>query len=243
EHFGRLDVLVNNAGVPPEVRTDILDATPQSFDRLIRVNLRGPYFLTQSAAKWMIEQRRADPSFRGCVINVSSVSAIVASVNRGEYCVSKAGLSMASQLWAVRLAEFGIDVYEVRPGVIATDMTAAVKTRYDGLIAGGLTLEKRWGTPDDVGRAVAVLARGEVAIRSLARRGDLLVGAGTVLNPDTAKRAVDAGAKFLVTPGFNPKTVRWAVDHGVAIVPGTSTPTDLEMAVDHGVTVVKFFPA
>src|SRR5438477_1359557 len=125
EHFGRLDVLVNNAGVPPEVRTDILDATPQSFDRLIRINLRGPYFLTQSAAKWMIEQRRADSSFRGCVVNVSSVSAIVASVNRGEYCVSKAGLSMASQLWAVRLAEFGIDVYEVRPGVIATDMTAA----------------------------------------------------------------------------------------------------------------------
>jgi 3-oxoacyl-[acyl-carrier protein] reductase len=162
ERFARLDVLVNNAGVPPEVRTDILDASPESFDRLIRINLRGPYFLTQSAAKWLIEQRRADPAFRGCVINVSSVSAIVASVNRGEYCVSKAGLSMASQLWAVRLAEFGIDVYEVRPGVIATDMTAAVKTRYDGLIAGGLTLEKRWGTPEDVGRAVAVLARGEM---------------------------------------------------------------------------------
>jgi NAD(P)-dependent dehydrogenase (short-subunit alcohol dehydrogenase family) len=162
ERFGRLDVLANNAGVPPEVRTDILDASPESFDRLIRINLRGPYFLTQAAAKWMIEQRRADASFRGCVINVSSVSAIVASVNRGEYCVSKAGLSMASQLWAVRLAEFGIDVYEVRPGVIATDMTAAVKQRYDGLIAGGLTLEKRWGTPEDVGRAVAVLARGEM---------------------------------------------------------------------------------
>jgi NAD(P)-dependent dehydrogenase (short-subunit alcohol dehydrogenase family) len=162
DRFGRLDVLVNNAGVPPEVRTDILDATPDSFDRLIRINLRGPYFLTQAAAKWMIEQRRADDSFRGCVINVSSVSAIVASVNRGEYCVSKAGLAMASQLWAVRLAEFGIDVYEVRPGVIATDMTAAVKARYDGLIAGGLTLEKRWGTPEDVGRAVAVLARGEM---------------------------------------------------------------------------------
>src|SRR3954447_5487930 len=162
ERFARLDVLVNNAGVPPEVRTDILEASPESFDRLIRINLRGPYFLTQSAAKWLIEQRRADPAFRGCVINVSSVSAIVASVNRGEYCVSKAGLSMASQLWAVRLAEFGIDVYEVRPGVIATDMTAAVKTRYDGLIAGGLTLEKRWGTPEDVGRAVAVLARGEM---------------------------------------------------------------------------------
>jgi NAD(P)-dependent dehydrogenase (short-subunit alcohol dehydrogenase family) len=162
ERFGRLDVLVNNAGVPPEVRTDVLDATPESFDRLIRINLRGPHFLTQAAAKWMIEQRRADDAFRGRVINVSSVSAIVASVNRGEYCVSKAGLSMATQLWAVRLAEFGIDVYEVRPGVIATDMTAAVKQRYDGLIAGGLTLEKRWGTPEDVGRAVAMLARGEM---------------------------------------------------------------------------------
>ena len=162
QRFGRLDVLVNNAGVAPEVRADILDATPESFDRLIGINLRGPYFLTQAAARWMVEQRRADPSFRGCVVNVSSISAAVASVNRGDYCVSKAGVAMATQLWAVRLAEFGVDVYEVRPGVIATDMTSGVKGKYDALIEGGLTVEKRWGTPEDVGRAVAVLAKGEL---------------------------------------------------------------------------------
>jgi NAD(P)-dependent dehydrogenase (short-subunit alcohol dehydrogenase family) len=160
--FGRLDVLVNNAGVAPDVRADILDASPDSFDRLIRINLRGPYFLTQVAARWMIEQRRADPAFRGCVVNVSSVSATVVSVNRGDYCISKAGVGMATQLWAARLAEFGIDVYEVRPGVIATDMTAGVKEKYDKLIAEGLTLEPRWGTPRDVGRAVAALARGDL---------------------------------------------------------------------------------
>jgi len=162
QRFGRLDVLVNNAGVAPEVRADILDASPDSFDRLIRINLRGPYFLTQAVANWMIKQRQADPAFRGCVVNVSSVSATVASTNRGDYCVSKAGVAMATRLWAARLAEFGVDVYEVRPGVIATDMTAGVKEKYDALIGGGLTVEKRWGTPDDVGSAVAVLARGEL---------------------------------------------------------------------------------
>ena len=162
DRLGRLDVLVNNAGVAPDVRADILDATPESFDRLIGINLRGPYFLTQSAARWMIDQRRADPTFRGCVVNVSSVSATVASVNRGDYCLSKAGVAMATKLWAARLAEFGVDVYEVRPGVIATDMTAGVKQKYDALIEGGLTLEQRWGTPEDVGNAVAVLARGEL---------------------------------------------------------------------------------
>lgn len=163
ERFGRLDVLVNNAGVAPDVRADILDAAPESFDRLISINLRGPYFLTQAAARWMVQQRQADAKFRGCIVNVSSVSATVASVNRGDYCISKAGIAMATQLWAVRLAEFGIDVYEVRPGIIATDMTAGVKDKYDALIGGGLTLEKRWGTPADVGRAVAVLARGELS--------------------------------------------------------------------------------
>jgi len=162
ERFGRLDVLVNNAGVAPNVRTDVLHATPESFDRLITINLRGPYFLTQAAAQWMIEQRKSDTTFRGCIVNVSSVSAIVASVNRGEYCISKAGVAMATKLWATRLAEFGIDVYEVRPGVIATDMTSAVKEKYDRLIAGGLTLEKRWGTPEDVGKAAAALARGDI---------------------------------------------------------------------------------
>jgi NAD(P)-dependent dehydrogenase (short-subunit alcohol dehydrogenase family) len=162
DRFGRLDVLVNNAGVAPDVRADLLDATSESFDRLIRINLRGPYFLTQAAARWMAEQRKSDAKFRGCVVNVSSVSATVASTNRGDYCISKAGIAMATQLWAARLAEVGVDVYEVRPGVIATDMTSGVKEKYDTLIAGGLTVEKRWGTPDDVGRAVAVLAKGEL---------------------------------------------------------------------------------
>jgi 3-oxoacyl-[acyl-carrier protein] reductase len=173
DHFGRLDVLVNNAGVAPDVRADILDATPESFDRLMRINLRGPYFLTQAAGRWMIEQHKADANFRGCVVNVSSVSATVASTNRGDYCISKAGVAMATRLWAARLAEFGVDVYEVRPGVIATDMTAGVKEKYDKLIAEGLTVEKRWGTPEDVGKAVAVLAR-----------GDMPYATGQVLNID-----------------------------------------------------------
>ena len=162
EQFGRLDVLVNNAGVAPEVRADILDASSESFDRLISINLRGPYFLMQAAAKWMIQQRQADVNFRGCIVNVSSVSAVVASTNRGDYCISKAGIAMATQLWAARLAEFGIDVYEVRPGIIATDMTAGVKQKYDDLIQAGLTLQNRWGTPQDVGQAVAALARGDL---------------------------------------------------------------------------------
>jgi len=162
ERFGRLNVLVNNAGVAPNVRADVLDAGEESFDRLIAINLKGPYFLTQAAAKWMIEQKQADSDFHAAIVNVSSVSADAASVNRGDYCISKAGIGMASRLWAVRLAEFGIDVFEVRPGVIATDMTAGVKEKYDALFAEGLTLEPRWGQPEDVGRAVAVLARGEL---------------------------------------------------------------------------------
>ncbi|HXE55262.1 MAG TPA: 3-ketoacyl-ACP reductase [Tepidisphaeraceae bacterium] len=162
DRFGRLDVLVNNAGVAPDVRADILDATPSSFDRLVNTNLRGPYFLTQATARRMIEQRSKDSGFRGCIVNVSSVSAAVASTNRGDYCISKAGVAMATQLWAARLAEFGIDVFEVRPGIIATDMTAGVKEKYDAMIAQGLTLQRRWGTPEDVGRAVAMLARGEL---------------------------------------------------------------------------------
>jgi NAD(P)-dependent dehydrogenase (short-subunit alcohol dehydrogenase family) len=160
--FGRLDVLVNNAGVAPSTRADILDADEASFDRLIEINLKGPYFLTQSAAQWMIAQRKGDNAFRGCIVNVSSVSATVASVNRGDYCISKAGIAMATQLWAARLTEFGIDVFEVRPGIIATDMTAGVKEKYDRLIESGLLLNKRWGTPADVGKTIAALARGDV---------------------------------------------------------------------------------
>jgi NAD(P)-dependent dehydrogenase (short-subunit alcohol dehydrogenase family) len=160
--FGRLDVLVNNAGVAPNVRADILDATEESFDRVLGINLKGPYFLTQLAARWMADQRRADENFRGVIVNVTSVNATEASINRGEYSISKAGLAMATQLWAHRLAEYGVAVYEVRPGVIHTDMSAQVAETYNRLIAGGLTVENRWGEPDDVGRAVAVLARGEL---------------------------------------------------------------------------------
>lgn len=160
--FGRLDALVNNAGVAPNVRADLLEADAESFDRLITINLRGPYFLTQSVAKAMIERRKQEPEFRGVVVNVSSVSAQLASVNRGDYCISKAGVAMATQLWAARLGEFGISVYEVRPGVIRTDMTAAVEGKYDKMFAEGLAVEPRWGEPEDVGRAVATLVAGGV---------------------------------------------------------------------------------
>ncbi len=162
ERFGRIDLLVNNAGVAPRVRADILEASEESFEEVLRTNLQGPYFLTQAVARWMIEQRQADPSFVGCIVNISSISAEVASTNRGEYCVAKAGVSMATRLWAARLAEFGILVYEVRPGVIATDMTAGARERYDRLIGEGLLLQARWGQPEDVGRAVAMLARGDL---------------------------------------------------------------------------------
>ena len=158
--FGRLDVHVNNAGVAPKVRNDILDATEESFDFVMTTNLKGPYFLTQSVARWMVEQKKADPSYWGCIVNLSSISATVVSVNRGEYCLSKAGVSMATQLWAARLAEFGINVYEVRPGVIATDMTSGVKAKYDKVIEDGGIPIRRWGFPDDIGRAVASLASG-----------------------------------------------------------------------------------
>ena len=159
-HFGRLHVLVNNAGVAPKERRDILEATEESFDEVISTNLKGTYFLTQLAANWMIQQKQADRDFTGCIINVSSISSTVASVNRGEYCISKAGLSMATQLFAVRLGEFDIPVYEVRPGVIDTDMTAGAKAKYDKLIKEGLCVQKRWGYPGDVGKVVAALAMG-----------------------------------------------------------------------------------
>jgi NAD(P)-dependent dehydrogenase (short-subunit alcohol dehydrogenase family) len=162
QRFGALHVLVNNAGVAPKVRADILDATEDSFEHLIRTNLQGPYFLTQSVAKWMIEQKKAHAAWQGCIVNVSSISATVASVNRGDYCISKAGVAMASQLWAARLGEFEIPVYEVRPGIIKTDMTAAVTAKYDKLLAEGLAIQRRWGTPEDVGKVVAALARGDL---------------------------------------------------------------------------------
>jgi len=157
--FTRLDVLVNNAGVAPKVRADILEASEESFDRLININLKGPYFLTQLAANWMIEQRRNPKSEiqNPKIVTVSSISAYTASVNRGDYCISKAALSMLTPLFASRLAEHGINVYEIRPGLIATDLTESVKGKYDKLIADGLTPIKRWGTPQDVGKAVAAI--------------------------------------------------------------------------------------
>lgn len=161
ERFGRVDSLVNNAGVAPDVRADILEASEESFERLIRINTQGPYFLTQAVARQMRKQHEADPSSRGSIVFVTSVSTTVASVNRGDYCMSKAALAMATQLWAVRLAEFGVAVYEVRPGVIKTDMTAGVTDKYDKLIAGGLTVDGRWGLPEDIGRAVTPLATGQ----------------------------------------------------------------------------------
>ncbi|MDB6151300.1 MAG: 3-ketoacyl-ACP reductase [Chthoniobacter sp.] len=159
ERFGRLDLLVNNAGVAPSVRADLLDADEASFDRLIAINLKGPYFLTQQAAKLLIDSP-PHPSLPRAVINVTSISAFTASVNRGDYCIAKAGLAMMTKLYAARLAEFGIGVFEVQPGVIETDMTGPVKGKYDALFADGLTPINRWGTPADVARAVAAVALG-----------------------------------------------------------------------------------
>lgn len=159
EAFGRLDILVNNVGVAPDVRRDILEATEESFDRLISVNLKGPYFLTQRVANWMIAQTKAEKHRTPKIINISSVSAYTASPSRGEYCVSKAGLSMMTALFAIRLAEYGIGVYEIRPGIIATDMTAPVREKYNQLIAKGLTPIRRWGIPEDVGKAVVAIAK------------------------------------------------------------------------------------
>ena len=168
EAFGRIDLLVNNAGVAPEVREDLLEASEQSFDRLIGINLKGPYFLTQRVAKQMIEQTKTGTTKTGTgavsssgpkIVNITSISAYTASVNRGDYCVAKAGLAMMTQLYAARLAEHGINVYEIRPGVIETDMTGPVKAKYDDLIFNkDLTPIRRWGQADDVARAVVAIA-------------------------------------------------------------------------------------
>lgn len=162
ELFGRLDLLVNNAGIAPDKRVDLLEASAESFDRLLNVNLKGPFFLSQLVARWMIQQKNsgAVADYTPAIVNISSVSAYAASPERAEYCISKAGLAMMTKLFAARLADEGINVYEIRPGVITTDMTAGVKEKYDKQIADGLTPIRRWGTPEDVGRAVAAIASG-----------------------------------------------------------------------------------
>jgi NAD(P)-dependent dehydrogenase (short-subunit alcohol dehydrogenase family) len=160
EKFGRLDVLVNNAGIAPKVREDMLIASEESFDRLMDTNLRGPYFLTQRLSRWMVELRKKLPDYSPVIVNISSVSAYATSPNRADYCLTKAGIAMMTQLYAHRLAEFGIPVFEIRPGVIETDMTSGVKEKYDRLIADGLTPIPRWGKPEDVAKAVAAIVQG-----------------------------------------------------------------------------------
>ena len=160
ERFGRIDLLVNNAGVAPRRRVDILETTEASYDEVMAVNLKGPFFLTQRVARVMIELLQAGAIREPKIVNIGSISAYTSSPSRGEYCISKAGLAMVTALFADRLAEHGIHVYEIRPGITATDMTSVVKERYDRLIAEGLTPIRRWGTPEDVARAVVAIAEG-----------------------------------------------------------------------------------
>lgn len=155
--FGGIDVMVNNAGVAPLVRMDLLETTPESFDRVMNINLRGPLFLTQLVANHMITQKSGE---KPVIVFITSISAATASPNRAEYCISKSGLSMAAQNFAVRLADYGINVFELRPGVIKTDMTATVQQKYDKMFADKAFLQNRWGTPEDVGKAVSALALG-----------------------------------------------------------------------------------
>lgn len=171
--FGRCDMLVNNTGVAPLQRMDILDATEESFDRVMGINLKGPYFLTQQAANWMIEQKKQHPNRPLRIVNIGSISAYTSSPSRGEYCISKAGISMMTKLYADRLAEYNIGVFEISPGIIQTDMTSAVKDKYDKLIADGLTPIKRWGQPEDAAKAVGAIAEGRLDFST-----------GTVINVD-----------------------------------------------------------
>ena len=173
QEFGRIDLLVNNAGVGPKVRMDILETTEESVDFVLGVNLRGTFFLSQAIANIMIGEKRKHPELSPMIINISSVSAYTTSLNRGEYCISKAGVSMITQLFADRLAEEGIRVYEIRPGIIETELTAKVRDKYTPLIEGGLLPIKRWGQPEDVAQAIFTLSS-----------GGLLYSTGDVINVD-----------------------------------------------------------
>ena len=162
QEWQRIDVLVNNAGITSLGRRDLLEATEESWDRVLGVNLKGPYFLSQRAALEMVRLREAIPDYKPAIVNISSLSAYTLSTQRGDYCISKAGMSMLTQLFAFRLAEHGIRVYEVRPGIIDTDMTAGARERYTEMIAEGLTPIRKWGTPADVGAAVVALVQGAI---------------------------------------------------------------------------------
>ncbi len=161
--FGRIDVLVNNAGIAPPKRLDILETTEQSYDLVMGINLRGPFFLTQAVASQMVKQVQEGATFKPIIVFITSISAYVSSPSRPEYCISKSGLSMVSLLYAHRLADEGINVYEIRPGIIQTDMTAVVKEKYDKMIAEGLLPQRRWGQPEDIGKAVGAIVDGDLA--------------------------------------------------------------------------------
>ena len=162
-HFGVVTLLVNNAGITSIGRADLLEATEENYDKLMSVNLKGPFFLTQAFANWMIEETGRDASLRPKIVTISSISAYTVSVNRGDYCMAKAALGMMTKLFAARLAAHGINVYELCPGIIESDMTAPVKEKYDRLIADGLTPIRRWGMPEDIGKAVCTIADDQFA--------------------------------------------------------------------------------
>jgi 3-oxoacyl-[acyl-carrier protein] reductase len=161
--FGSLNLVVNNAGVAAKVRMDMLETTEESFDHVVNTNLKGSFFMSQAVANWFLAQKTQNPEHEAAIINITSVSATLASDNRAEYCMAKAGLAMMNQLFALKLAPNNIPVYEIRPGIIQTDMTAVVHDKYNNLIQNGLVPQGRWGSPADIGRAVAAIAQNNFA--------------------------------------------------------------------------------